>query len=660
MDKKFPPPNRGRNKPDAKWLSKGPDWIVIIVIAIIWIFLLYKLGMLSLGGNFSIPYTTFKEQLRLGKVVEITVKGDRISGIFTEPIAVDGAPPTPDREKGEEKAAGGRMGIKRFKTVVPSFGDEELMPLLEEKNVVINTKAQQGWLAGLLIYLLPLLLIGGLFLYMGRKLQERMGMAGKGPLSLGQSRAKLYNRETAGITFDDVAGLESSKMELREIIEFLKDPEKFRRLGAQLPKGVLLVGPPGTGKTLMARASAGEANVPFFSISASEFIEVFVGVGASRVRDMFAHAKEEAPCIIFIDELDAIGQVRCAGIGGGHDEREQTLDQILAEMDGFTPNESVVVMAATNRPDVLDPALIRPGRFDRQVQLGLPHKKARRQILDVHTRKVPLATDVDLDAVAARTVGFSGADLHNLVNEAALLAARKGKARVETEDFDQGRDKIIMGLERENFMNDEEKRAIAYHEAGHALVAKLLPGADPIKKVSIVPRGRALGATEQVLDEDRSNITRSYLLDLITVMLGGRAADRLVYNESTAGASDDLRKTTQLVRKMVCQWGMSDTVGPIVLNIGDTHPFLGREISEPKNFSEHTSRLVDEEIRRITKEMEGRAEQLLRENRDKLDALVEALMEHETISDEEINAILGRRAAANDPPPADNIAAIKF
>jgi cell division protease FtsH len=395
------------------------------------------------------------------------------------------------------------------------------------------------------------------------------------------------------------------------------------------------------GKTLMARAIAGEADVPFFSISGSEFIEMFVGVGASRVRDMFKNAKKEAPSIIFIDELDSIGRVRGTGLGGGHDEREQTLNQILSEMDGFSPHESVIVMAATNRPDVLDPALIRPGRFDRQITVELPQRHARKEILQVHTREVPLAQDVDLDEVAGMTAGFSGADLKNLVNEAALLGARKGKDRVDAEDFDEARDKIIMGIEREDVIKDEEKKVIAYHEGGHALVARLLPGSDPLEKVTIIPRGRSLGATEQIPEEDRHNFSRSYLLNRIAIMLGGRAAEKVVFDDITSGAGDDLKKATQLARRMVCQWGMSDKVGPVTFRQGETHPFLGREIAEPKDFSEETARLIDEEVRRIVQDMEKRAGDILVSNRDKLDALAEGLLRHETLSRDEIDDLLG-------------------
>ena len=391
--------------------------------------------------------------------------------------------------------------------------------------------------------------------------------------------------------------------------------------------------------------------MPFYSISGSEFIEMFVGVGASRVRDMFTNAKKDAPSIIFIDELDSIGRIRGTGLGGGHDEREQTLNQILSEMDGFSAHESVIVIAATNRPDVLDPALIRPGRFDRQITVEVPQRRARKEILQVHTREVPLAEDVDLDEVAGMTAGFSGAELKNLVNEAALLATRKEKSNVDAKDFDEARDKIIMGIEREDVIKDEEKKVIAYHEGGHALVARLLPGSDPLEKVTIIPRGRSLGATEQIPEEDRHNFSRSYLLNRIAIMLGGRAAEKVMFDDITSGAGDDLKKATQLARRMVCQWGMSDKVGPVTFRQGETHPFLGREIAEQKDFSEETARLIDEEVRGIIQGMEEKARKILESNRDKLDALARGLLEHETLSREEIDDLLGTEDEESEETP---------
>src|SRR6056297_1498368 len=465
----------------------------------------------------------------------------------------------------------------------------------------------------------------------------------------GKSKAKLFEKSMSDVEFDDVAGLENTKKELQEIIGFLKDPDKYRSLGGKLPKGVLLVGPPGTGKTLMARAVAGEAEVPFFSISGSEFIEMFVGVGASRVRDMFDNAKKESPAIIFIDEIDSIGRVRGTGVGGGHDEREQTLNQILNEMDGFSPQESVVVMAATNRPDVLDSALTRPGRFDHQVPLELPQKNARISILKVHTKHVTVGDDVALEVVANRTVGFSGAELQNLVNEAALLAARKGKEKVEAEDFDQARDKILMGIEREDLINEEEKEVIAYHESGHAMMSMLLPGADPLEKVTIIPRGRALGATEQIPEEDRFNLTRGYLLDRITVMLGGRAAEQVQFSDSTTGAGDDLQKATEIARRMVTQWGMSDKVGSVAFQYGSSHPFLGRELGSQKDFSEETAKIIDDEVRRLVSECLSKAIDVLNNHKQELDSLAQALLDRETLSKNEVKEIIGKSHAKTAP-----------
>jgi cell division protease FtsH len=591
--------------------------------------IVYTFKLLNPPDSIKLSYTQFKKKVNQGKVSEIIIKGDKISGSFEEPEK---------RSRGHQGSDEKVVEYGYFETVIPSLEDPELMGLLEKNKVTINAKSdEKSWAWTLVVSFLPWLLLIGFFLYVSKKFQER---AGGGLFGFGKSKAKLYTKSTVNVTFQDVAGLSNTKKELQEVVDFLKEPSRYRALGGQLPRGILLVGPPGTGKTLMARATAGEANVPFFSISGSEFIEMFVGVGASRVRDMFRNAKKEAPSIIFIDELDSIGRVRGTGLGGGHDEREQTLNQILSEMDGFSPHESVMVIAATNRPDVLDPALIRPGRFDRQITLELPQKKARKEILELHTRDVPLADDVDLGVVADGTVGFSGADLKNLVNEAALLAARREKKRVEAEDFDQGRDKIILGIEREEMIKDEEKRAIAYHEAGHAMMAKLLPGADPLKKVSIIPRGRSLGATEQVPEEDRHNLNRQYLLDRLAILLGGRAAEKVCLNDVTSGGGDDLKKATELARRMVCQWGMSEKLGPVTFRRGEPHPFLGREIAEQRDFSEATARIIDEEVRRITLDMEKRAEDVLRSNRDKLDALVHELLEHETLSDEDIDKLL--------------------
>jgi cell division protease FtsH len=495
-------------------------------------------------------------------------------------------------------------------------------------------------LTQVLINLLPWVLIIGLIMFAHHRMQGRLGSFGGGLFGFGKSKAKRYEKSTSTVQFSDVAGLANAKQELQEIVAYLKEPERFRQLGGELPKGILLMGSPGTGKTLLARAVAGEANVPFFSISGSEFIEMFVGVGASRVRDMFETAKQEAPAIIFIDELDSIGRARGTGLGGGHDEREQTLNQILAAMDGFEPHESVVVIAATNRPDVLDAALTRPGRFDRQITLELPQKRARYHILRLHTQNVPLADDVDLSNLAARTVGFSGAELKNLVNEAVLLAGRQGKQQIDSEDFDQARDKILLGNKRDEPLTEEEKTIVAYHEAGHALLARLLPGADPLQKVSIIPRGRALGATEQLPEEERYNLSRAYLLHRIAVLLGGRVAEQVAFQDVTSGAGDDLKKATQLARRMVCQWGMSERLGAVTFRQGEEHVFLGREMTEQKDFSEHTARVIDEEIQHIIESMEKKARCLLEHHRDKLATLATALLEHETLEVQEVNRLL--------------------
>ncbi|WP_258868992.1 ATP-dependent zinc metalloprotease FtsH [Alkalilimnicola ehrlichii] len=459
---------------------------------------------------------------------------------------------------------------------------------------------------------------------------------------MARSKARRFEAERPDITMDDVAGSDHAKEDLKEIIDYLKAPSRYQSLGASIPKGVLMMGPPGTGKTLMAKAIAGEANVPFFSISGSEFIEMFVGVGAARVRDLFAKAKEEAPAIIFIDEIDSIGRSRGTGVGGGHDEREQTLNQILNEMDGFEKHQTVIVLAATNRPDVLDPALMRPGRFDRKITLDQPHKKAREAILRVHTRRIPLADNVDLSKLATRTIGFSGADLENLANEAALLAGRQRNQQVSMEHFDNARDKIVLGAEREGSLSETDKRVVAYHESGHALISALLPNTDPLDKVTILPRGRALGVTEQTPEEERYNVRYSYLRDRIAVMLGGRAAERLIFNETSTGAESDLEQATALARRMVSRWGMNKRLGPVAFRRGEDHVFLGREINQPPDFSEHTARMIDEEIVRLLGEIDEQVANLLQEHRAKLEALAQALLAHETLDAEAIQATLAK------------------
>jgi len=615
-----------------KWYSMQGNsiWRYIIIFILLWLAFAYVFNYLGSKKSIDLSYTEFKDQVQADNVKEVTVKGQDIDGIFKNKYAY------------KPGSAKDTTYYTAFSTVIPSYNDPELSKVLDSKDVVVNAKKEDNSsLLYLLVMILPWLLIMGYFIYARNKMQDQMGGGSMGGLfGIGKSGAKKFKSEKTKITFNDIAGLENPKKDLKEIIEFLREPGKFTSLGAQIPKGILLVGPPGTGKTLLARATAGEAGVTFYSISGSEFIEMFVGVGASRVRDLFKTAKKEAPSVIFIDEIDSVGRARGAGVGGGHDEREQTLNQILSEIDGFEPNESVVVMAATNRPDVLDPALTRPGRFDRQVTLELPQKEARRKILEIHTRKVPLSDDVDLVKLAAMTVSFSGADLKNLVNEAALLAGRKKKIKVGFEDFGEARDKILLGDEREEKISDEEKKVIAYHEAGHALIAKLLPGTDPLQKVTIIPRGKSLGSTEQIPESDRYNLSRRYLMDRICVTLGGRASETLVFGDITNGAASDLKQVTRLARHMVCQWGMSEKIGPVMFKHGEEHVFLGREIAQQKDFSEHTARIIDEEIQDIVKEMEQKALGLLKQNRGKLDTLAEALLEHETLDSQQVDKLL--------------------
>jgi len=534
----------------------------------------------------------------------------------------------------------------QFKTTLPAFVDSDILQLMREHKVVVNIKPDESplWLT-ILSGFLPWLFLILFFLYASRAMQSRMGGGGAGGIfNFSRSRARRYERSDSGPTYDDVAGLEDAKQDLQEIVDYLKSPQKFQRLGAKMPKGILMMGAPGTGKTLLAKATAAEAGVPFFSISGSEFIELYVGVGASRVRDMFANARKEAPALIFIDEIDSVGRVRGTGLGGGSDEREQTLNQILAEMDGFEPEEVVVVLAATNRPDVLDPALLRPGRFDRKVILELPQKKARCEILKVHTRKTPLADDVDLYKIAAMTVGFSGADIENLVNEAALHAARTEAFELTDEDFLYARDKVMMGTERKDLINDSERARIACHESGHALTALLSPHGDPVQKVSIVPRGQALGMTEQLPTEDRHNIDEVFLKERLQILLGGRCAEKLIYGNTSSGAANDLKEATRLARCMVVNWGMSEQMGPLGFRDGEEHPFLGRELTEPRSYSEATAQLIDQEIRRLLQEAESAVLQLLEANRDNLKRLIDALLEHESLGHEQILALVNIEA----------------
>src|SRR4051812_21956078 len=553
-------------------------------------------------------FSEFMAEVNQGNVADVTILGQDI--------------------RGKLKPSANETNLAFHTTAPEQFPD--MYKTLTEKNVAVTVKnTQPGAWSGVLFYVIvPLLLIGGMWFFMIRQMQT----GGNKALSFGKSRARLLSMQQKKVTFKDVAGVDEAKEELREIIEFLREAQKFQKLGGRIPKGVLLVGPPGTGKTLLARAVAGEANVPFFSISGSDFVEMFVGVGASRVRDLFEQGKKNAPCIIFIDEIDAVGRHRGAGLGGGHDEREQTLNQLLVEMDGFESNDGVILIAATNRPDVLDPALLRPGRFDRRIVVPRPDVKGRLGILKVHTKKTPLATGVDLEVIARGTPGFSGADLENLVNEAALQAARNDKDRLDGSDFEMAKDKVLMGPERRSMIiSDKDKRITAYHEAGHALVAKMLKHADPVHKVTIIPRGRALGLTQSLPVEDRLSLSREQANDHIAVMMGGRIAEELIFNQLTTGAANDLQQATDLARKMVCDWGMSEKLGPMHFGKREEMVFLGRDFNEQKDYSEQTAVDIDIEVKRIVTANYERAKGVVAQNIDKLKVLAEALLEYETI-----------------------------
>jgi len=588
------------------------------------LWLVISLMMIMLFNMFQKPrviedqlsFSELMSQINENRIKSVMLQGNEVTGKYLD-------------KEGKEKS---------FRSYKPTF-DADLTEKLLEKKITIQAKPEEERFSWFSIFIswFPLLLLVGIWLFFMRQMQ----MGGGKAMSFGKSRAKLLTEAHEKKTFDDVAGIEEAKEELQEIIAFLKEPKKFTALGGKIPKGVLLVGPPGTGKTLLARAVAGEAGVPFFSISGSDFVEMFVGVGASRVRDLFMQGKKNAPCIIFIDEIDAVGRHRGAGLGGGHDEREQTLNQLLVEMDGFESNEGVILIAATNRPDVLDPALLRPGRFDRQVVVPRPDVKGREQILLVHAKKVPLTPEVNLEVIARGTPGFSGADLANLVNEAALLAARQDKATVDPQDFDAAKDKVLMGAERRSMViSDEEKKSTAYHEAGHTLVAKMVPGSDPIHKVSIIPRGRALGVTMQLPIEDKHSYNREILLGKIAVLMGGRAAEELIFHTFTTGAGNDIERATDMARKMVCEWGMSDLMGPVSLGKKDESIFLGRDMAMHKNFSEETAIKIDEEIKRIVDESYNRAITILRDHEHSLHRLSLCLMEKENLTGNEVDDII--------------------
>lgn len=585
------------------WIAAG------IIIIILWS-LLQSPGAVKKEINFS----EFMTSVEKNEIEEVTISGNQIKGIYTDGIA--------------------------FKSVAPTQFDDLVKILREHKvRIIVKDTSRSPWFSYLFTWF-PIAILILFWVFFMRQMQA----GGNKALSFGKSRAKLFSGVQKKVTFNDVAGVQEAKEELQEIIGFLKDPQKFQKLGGRIPKGVLVVGAPGTGKTLLARAVAGEADVPFFSISGSDFVEMFVGVGASRVRDLFEQGKKHGPCLIFIDEIDAVGRQRGAGLGGGHDEREQTLNQLLVEMDGFDSNEGIILIAATNRPDILDSAILRPGRFDRRIVVNMPDVKGREEILKVHIRKIPLAKDVDLQVLARSTPGFSGADLANLVNEAALLAARHSQDKVIMKDFESSKDKVLMGVERKSMIiSDEEKKSTAYHEAGHALAATLIPEADPIHKVTIIPRGLALGLTQQLPLDDRYTYSKTYLEAQLSVLMAGRVAEMMFLNKTTTGAANDFEKATEIARKMVCQYGMSD-LGPLTYGERDDLIFLGKDLAMHKNFSEKTAEYIDEEVKKIITRNFDRANNLLEENQDKLKKIAEALLEKEVLSSDEIEAVLtGKR-----------------
>ncbi len=589
----------------------------LIVLAMV---MLFNMSQQPQSGAAKVPFTEFMNKVNDGQILSVTMQGQSLTARTAD--------------------------NKTLQTFAPR--DASIVNQLMEKKIEIRVEPpeESPWYMTMLVSWFPMLLLIGVWIFFMRQMQNTGGKA----MNFGRSRARLLNQDNAKVTFADVAGVDEAKDELSEVVEFLSNPKKFTRLGGRIPKGVLLVGPPGTGKTLLARAVAGEAGVPFFSISGSDFVEMFVGVGASRVRDLFVQGKKNAPCLIFIDEIDAVGRQRGAGLGGGHDEREQTLNQLLVEMDGFESNEGVILIAATNRPDVLDPALLRPGRFDRQVVVPTPDLRGRKRILEVHTRRTPLDPSVDLEVLARGTPGFSGADLENLVNEAALQAAKLNQEELDMRDFEYAKDKVLMGRERRSLiLSDDEKRITAYHEGGHALAARLLPGSDPVHKVTIIPRGRALGVTMQLPEEDRHGYSRNYLRNNLVVLLGGRVAEELIMDDITTGASNDIERVTKMARKMVCEWGMSETIG--TLSIGETgeEVFIGREWVQNKNYSEDTAKLVDAEVKRIVEEAHERCRKLLQDNVETLHRIAGALLERETITGDDLNLLMDNKPL----PPLD-------
>jgi cell division protease FtsH len=613
--------------------SKLKNYQLHLVIASLFLLLFALLwdGTRNAGEpiEHDISYSQFIDQLEHGNVMSVNLKELHLNGELKKDVTL------------YIPADKTTQPVKHFKTDLPSFQGEKLLSELRDKGVLVNVESTEGmspfW--QVVVGIVPWVLIIAVWILIMRGAQRVQGGPG-GLFSFGASKAKLQDIKRTTVTFKDVAGMENAKKDLGETIEFLKDPSRFMVLGAKVPKGILLFGPPGTGKTLLARAVAGEADVPFYSISASEFIEMFVGVGASRVRDMFKKARETRPSIIFMDEIDAVGRTRGAGLGGGHDEREQTLNQLLSELDGFEPHEEIIVIAATNRPDVLDPALLRPGRFDRHIVIDRPGWKDRKAILDVHVRDKKLSEDLNLEDIAKGTPGMTGADLENLANEAALIATREHKQSIDKNDFEDARDKILMGAVREETISEMEKKITAYHEAGHAFVAHELPGTDPLYKVTIIPRGMAMGVTQQLPEEDRHFYPKKYLMDKLCVALAGRAAEKIVFDDVSTGAQNDLKEASSLAEKMVAQWGMSDEVGPLSLGRGEEHPFLGRELAQPKRYSEDMAWLMDKEIQKLIVDAETRAESILKDKRAALDRLAEELIKEEILEKDEIDRIL--------------------
>jgi len=637
--KKGPSQKPGLSKP-GKPLKAMAFWVIMVIVLLI-AFQMFEMGKTP---EYKISYSEFLTQVEDGNIQKITFKGLEVSGTLAAPTLIP--VPTSGDEAGQRE-----IKVEDFTLVLPAEDKDLPSKILEQnENAIVEGQVPGGstWVK-LLTSGLPLLLIVGLWLLIMRQMQA----GGNRAFSFGKSRARMFGGDRPKVTFHDVAGADEAKEELEEIIEFLRDPKKFQRLGGRIPKGAILLGPPGTGKTLLARAVAGEANVPFFSMSGSDFVEMFVGVGASRVRDLFDQGKKNAPCILFIDEIDAVGRHRGAGLGGGHDEREQTLNQLLVEMDGFESNEGVILLAATNRPDVLDPALLRPGRFDRRIVVDLPDVKGREGILKVHTRKVPLGDDVDLAVLARGTPGMSGADLANLVNEAALLSARFNLHKVNMEMMEEAKDKIFLGPERRSkVVKDETKKLTAYHEAGHAIVGAALKYSDPVHKVTIIPRGRAGGLTFFLPEDDRDEVSKDWCLDTITQALGGRVAEELVLHRMGSGAQQDIQTASKLVRRMVMQWGMSRELGPISFGDREEQIFLGREIHQHTDYSEKTAQDIDREVKAIIEKMYGRAQTILEEKIDVLHAMASALLERETLDAEEIKVLLEGGTLEPIPTPA--------